>query len=260
VIPRGFHMMLKASESGIISSAELADLQREMGEDQYQQEFECSFEAAIKGAFYADEMRTTLAEGRISNLPLEKNARVHTSWDLGVSDSTAICFWQCVGRERRLIDYYESSGVGLDHYVRVLTEKRIANDWTYGEHFFPHDITVREFTSGKSRCDTLAGMGIEATIVPQHNVLDGINMVRRLLGRTWIDANRCDRLIEALRQYRREYDDHLKDWKKNALHDWTSHGADAVRTFACGFDDTLTSGNPFRRKSPEPPKGSFWAA
>jgi phage terminase large subunit len=107
--PAWFHMMLKASESGIISSAELADLQREMGEDQYQQEFECSFEAAIKGAFYADEMRTMLAEGRIRPIKIEKESRVHTAWDLGVSDSTAIWFVQCVGRERRLIDYYEGS-------------------------------------------------------------------------------------------------------------------------------------------------------
>jgi phage terminase large subunit len=90
----------------------------------------------------------------------------------------------------------------------------------------------------KSRLDTLAGLGIEANVVPQSNVLDGINVVRRMLGRTWIDANRCERAIEALRQYRREYDDRLKDWKKSALHDWTSHCCDAARTFACGFDDT----------------------
>jgi phage terminase large subunit len=107
-----FHMILKASESGIISPAELADLQREMGEDQYQQEFECSFEAAIKGAFYADEMRAMLAEGRIRPIKIETDVRVHTAWDLGVSDSTAIWFIQCVGRERRLVDYYEGSGVG----------------------------------------------------------------------------------------------------------------------------------------------------
>ena len=118
--PAWFHMMLKASESGIISPAELADLRREMGEDQYQQEFECSFEAAIKGAFYAEEMRTMLAEGRICPIKIETDVRVHTAWDLGVSDSTAIWFVQCVGRERRLVDYYEGSGVGLDHYAQVL--------------------------------------------------------------------------------------------------------------------------------------------
>ena len=112
-----FHMILKASGSSIIAPAELADLRREMGEDQYQQEFECSFEAAIKGAFFAEEMRTMLAEDRIRPIKIETDVRVHTAWDLGVSDSTAIWFVQCVGRERRLVDYYEGSGVGLDHYA-----------------------------------------------------------------------------------------------------------------------------------------------
>jgi hypothetical protein len=96
-----------------------------LGEDQYQQEFECSFEAAIKGAFYAEEMRTMLAEGRICPIEINKDVRTHTAWDLGVSDSTAIWFIQCIGPERRLVDYYESSGVGLDHYAQVLHDKRI---------------------------------------------------------------------------------------------------------------------------------------
>jgi hypothetical protein len=259
--PAWFHMMLKASESGIISPAELADLRREMGEDQYQQEFECSFEAAIKGAFYAEEMRTMLAEGRICPIKIETDVRVHTAWDLGVSDSTAIWFVQCVGRERRLVDYYEGSGVGLDHYAQVLHDKRIQHGWKYGDHYFPHDITVRELSSGISRVQSLAALGIEATPVPQSNVLDGINVTRRMLGRTWIDSNRCERGIEALRQYRREYDDKLKDWRRNPLHDWTSHGADALRTFACGYyEPTIGSSScMFRRRPPAPPRGTHWS-
>ena len=97
----------------------------------------------------------------------------------------------------------------------------------------------------------MAALGIEAIAVPQSNVLDGINLTRRMLGRTWIDCNRCERGIEALRQYRREYDDKLKDWRRNPLHDWTSHGADALRTFACGYyEPTTSSTNPFRRRPP----------
>jgi phage terminase large subunit len=256
--PAWFHMMLKASESGIISPAELADLRREMGEDQYQQEFECSFEAAIKGAFYAEEMRIMLNEGRICRIEIEKDVRVHTAWDLGVSDSTAIWFIQCVGRERRLVDYYESSGVGLNHYVDVLHDKRRKYDWTYGDHFFPHDIKVREFTSGKSRLNTLAGLGIEATVVPQCDELDGINVVRRMLGRVWLDPVRCERGLEALRGYRREYDERLRDWKKSPLHSWESHGASALRYFATGFDDTPPMRAP-RRHDSEPRRGTGWA-
>jgi hypothetical protein len=242
--------------------AELADLRREMGEDQYQQEFECSFEAAIKGAFYAEEMRAMLAEGRIRPIAIEKEARVHTAWDLGVSDSTAIWFIQCVGRERRLVDYYEGSGVGLDHYAQVLHDKRIQHGWKYGDHYFPHDIKIREFTSGRSRLQSLSALGINAIAVPQSNVLDGINVTRRMPGRTWIDSNRCERGIEALRQYRREYDDRLKDWHKNPLHDWTSHGADALRTFACGYYEPITGStmDVLRRRPPPPPRGTHWSA
>ena len=256
--PAWFHMMLKASESGIISPAELADLRREMGEDQYQQEFECSFEAAIKGAFYAEEMRTMLAEGRICPMEIERDVRVHTAWDLGVSDSTAIWLIQCVGRERRLVDYHESSGVGLNHYVDVLHDKRRKYGWVYGDHFFPHDIKVREFTSGKSRLNTLAGLGIEATVVPQCDELDGINVVRRMLGRVWLDPVRCERGLEALRGYRREYDERLRDWKKSPLHSWESHGASALRYFATGFDDTPSAPAPRRRDS-EPRSGTQWS-
>ena len=116
-----------------------------------------------------------------------------------------------VGRERRLVDYYEGSGVGLDHYAQVLHDKRIQHGWKYGDHYFPHDVKVKELSSGTSRVQSLAALGIEATPVPQSNVLDGINVTRRMLGRSWIDSDRCERGIEALRQYRREYDDKLKD-------------------------------------------------
>jgi phage terminase large subunit len=260
-LPDWFTLMLKASHTGLIDSAELADARKQMGDDQYAQEYECSFEAAIRGAFYAEEMRIMLAERRLVPIQIDPDIRVHTSWDLGISDSTAIVFWQCVGRERRIVDYYETSGVGLDHYVQVLTEKRLANRWRYGTHFFPHDIAVRELGTGESRKGTLERSGIEVETVPQCSVLDGVNAVRRMLGRTWIDPARCERLIEALRQYRREYDDRLKDWKTNPLHDWTSHGADAVRTFAAGFDDPPATGSSDKRRRDRETEGvSSWAA
>jgi hypothetical protein len=158
---------------------------------------------------------------------------VHTSWDLGVSDSTAIWFIQCVGKERRLIDYYEGSGVGLDHYAKVLEGK----NYVWGSHYFPHDVAHKELSSGMSRADTLRGLGIEPEIVPQAAVLDGINAVRRMLDSSWIDPDRCERGLEALKQYRREWDDKLKTWKLKPRHDWSSHGADALRTFAMGYED-----------------------
>lgn len=229
--PAWYHLMLKASETGLIDAGELAEARKQMGEDQFAQEYECSFEAAIKGAFYAEELRRAEADGRIGRVPIDRGLPVHTAWDLGITDSTAIWFIQCLGKERRLIDYYEASGVGLDHYATVLKDR----GYIYGRHFFPHDVANKELSTGKSRVDTLKALGVAPEVVPVSSVMDGINATRRMLDSCWIDKERCERGLEAIKQYRREYDETLKDWKMRPLHDWTSHGADALRTFACGF-------------------------
>lgn len=226
-------LMLKASETGLLDANELSEAMKQMGLDRYDQEYECSFDAAIQGAYYADQLRRAEDDGRVGRIPIDRGLPVHTAWDLGVSDSTAIWFVQVVARERRLIDYYEGSGVGLDHYAAVLKEK----GYVYGRHYFPHDVAVHELGSGKSRVDTLRGLGITAEVGIASNVEDGINAVRRMLDQCWIDKERCARGIEALKSYRREYDDKLKDWKSRPLHDWSSHGADALRTFSEGFED-----------------------
>ena len=193
-------------------------------------------------------------------MPIDRGVPVHTAWDLGVSDSTAIWFIQCVARERRLVDYYEKSGVGLDHYAGILDDKRREHRWIYARHFLPHDIAWREMSSGHSRVDTLRGLGIEPEIVRQHNVLDGINAVRRMLDRTFIDVKRCARGLEALRQYRREWDDRLKDWKASPLLDWSSHGADALRTFAAGYDDPPPVRPVDRHRAYQGDRQSTWVA
>jgi hypothetical protein len=228
-----FTLMLKASETGLIEQSELDEARKQMGSDQFEQEYECSFEAAIKGAFYADEMRRAQDEGRIGRVAIDRGLQVDTAWDLGVSDSTAIWFIQTLGKERRMIDYYESSGVGLDHYAQVLRDR----GYIYRDHYFPHDIAAKELSTGKSRLETLKALGITAQVGEMASVMDGINAVRRMLDQCWFDAERCERGIEALRQYQREYDDKLKDWKLRPLHNWASHGADALRTFATGFTD-----------------------
>lgn len=227
-----FSLMLKASETGLINEQELWDARSQMGPDRFEQEYECSFEAAIQGAYYADALKHVRDEGRIGKVPYERGMAVHTSWDLGVSDATAIWFLQTVGREVRVIDYYEGSGVGLDEYARMLKDK----GYVYGTHYLPHDIQVRELSTGKSRLETLHNLGLsDVVVVPAHNVNDGINAVRRLLDRCWFDEERCKRGLECLWQYRKDWDDRGKVWRNNPLHDWTSHGADAFRMFAGGW-------------------------
>lgn len=242
--PEWWCRMFKASETDILDEDELEEAKRTMGEDRYDQEFECSFEAAIQGAYYAQEMKTATFDGRVTNVPYDPAVGVTTAWDLGIGDSTAIFFAQYVGQEIRIIDYYESSGVGLDHYAKVLSEK----GYHYSEHILPHDVQVKELGTGKSRVETLDALGIsDITIAPRLAVDDGIQAARSMIARCWFDEEDCARGIEALRQYRREFDERLKTWRGRPLHDWTSHGADAFRYLAVGKQTQQDWGEPIRR-------------
>ena len=231
--PEWFTVMLKASETGLVPAQELRDARRDMSDDQYAQEFECSFQAAIRGAYYGHAMEETEREGRICRVPHEPKLATHTAWDLGIGDATAIWFAQAVGGEIRLIDYYEASGVGLDHYAKMLQAK----PYVYGDHIVPHDIAVSELGTGKTRQSILAGLGIRTRIAPKVSVDDGIGAARMMIPRCWFDAEKCGRGIEALRQYRAEYDAKLDALRLRPRHDWTSHAADAFRYLALGLQE-----------------------
>jgi phage terminase large subunit len=227
-----YHAMHKASETGIVPATELELARQDMTADQYDQEYECSFQAAIAGAYFGREMVAAENAKRIvQNIPWEPSIPVHTAWDLGVGDPTAIWFVQIVGLEYRLIDYVEGSGVGLDYYANQLRSR----PYVYGEHILPHDANVKELgNEGKSRVETLEGLGIRPRVLPQSKVEDGINAARLLIPQCWFDATKCARGIEALRQYRTDWDEKRKVFKNNPLHDWTSHAADAFRYLALG--------------------------
>ena len=241
---RWFCAMYKADETDILEKEELEEAKATMGEDRFAQEFLCSFEAAIQGAYYAQEMKTAKEEERIINVPYDPAASVITSFDLGIGDSTAIWFAQFVGQEIHLIDYYENSGVGLDHYAKVLHEK----GYHYESHILPHDVQVKELGTGKSRLETLENLGVHnIEIAPRLSVDDGIQASRSMLNRCWFDAEKCERGIEALLQYRREFDEKLKSWRGRPLHDWTSHGADSFRYLAVGYRPIKDWGEPIKR-------------
>jgi len=229
--PDWYSAILKASDTGILSRDELEAARKSMSEDQYAQEFECSFQAAVMGAYYGKLLEDAEKAGRINKVPYDPMLEVSTSWDLGIGDSTAIWFVQQAGRETRVIDYYEASGVGLDHYAKMLREKPYA----YREHILPHDAEVKELGTGRSRVETLASLGIRVRVLPRQPVEDGINAARVLLPSCWFDAEKCKQGIEALRQYRRNYDEKRRDFMPTPLHDWTSHAADAFRYLAMGL-------------------------
>lgn len=226
-----FSLMLKASDTGILHPDELSDAKAQMTPEQYEQEFECSFDAAITGAYYGKELAEADRDGRIREVQYEAGIPVHTAWDLGMGDSTAIWFIQIVGKELRFIDHYENSGFGLDHYVTVLNQKQ----YRYGIDWVPHDARVRELGTGRSRIETLVNMGRNPKIVPDHKIMDGINAARLTIPQCWFDLDKCSNGIEALRQYRPDWDDKLKTFKDHPRHDWTSHTADAFRYAAMAW-------------------------
>ena len=224
-----FSAIYKASDTGILSADELSAARAVMTQDEYDQEFECSFEAAVKGAIYAKELAEARTGGRVTAVPYDPVLPVDTDWDIGIGDATAIWFSQSTrSGEVRLIDYYESSGEGLPHYAAVLRAK----PYVYGKHWAPHDIRVRELASGRSRLETAASLGIRFDVCPNVPIEEGIHAARMLLPRCWFDAQRCDAGLESLQHYRRDYNARLNEFKPSPVHDWSSHGADAFRGLA----------------------------
>lgn len=224
-----FSAVYKASETGILSAQELAAARSVMTKDEYAQEFECSFEASVKGAIYANELQMARDAGRVGTVPYDPVLPVDTDWDLGIGDSTAIWFSQSLrSGEVRCIDYYEASGEGLPHYRQILQDK----GYTYGNHWAPHDIQVRELGSGRSRIETAASLGITFRICPNIALEDGIHAARMLLPRCWFDAVKCKPGLETLQHYKRDYNTRLNEFRATPVHDWAEHGASAFRYLA----------------------------
>ena len=225
--------LFKASSTNYVDEGELLAAKNDMTVEEYAQEYECSWEAAIKGAYYGRIMEDITNKNQVCSVPWEPTLPVNTSWDLGIDDSTAIWFYQQSDREIWLIDYYESSGTGLDHYVKKLKEL----NYVYGEHYLPHDIQVKELSTGRSRLETLRSLGINGRVVAKTPVDDGINAVRAILPRCYFDEANCQRGIEALRQYKTAYNEKTQTFRQRPHHDWTSHAADAFRYLAISLSD-----------------------
>ena len=237
-----FTAMYRASETGIVNENELKDAQEIMSQDEYAQEYECSWSAAIKGAIYAKEVEAARKQKRHCFVPIEPMLQVHTFWDLGISDATSIWFAQATGKEIRLINYYENTGEGMAHYINYVKDYCRDNNLRMGIHYAPHDIEVRELTTGKSRKESAREMGLQFQTVKLHKVSDGIEAVRRIFSRCWFDQEATAFGFDCLSLYRREYDEKRKVFRDNPLHDYTSHCSDAFRTMAMAWSDRLVEG------------------
>ena len=215
--------------------------------DKYDWIWEGNPRMVAEGSYYGRLLQAAEEGGRIGRVPAEPNLLVNTAWDLGMGDSTAIWFFQHlpVGHmgEWRFIDYYEASGEGLMHYAEVLAKK----GYRYGVHIAPHDIAVRELGTGRSRIETARQMGLNFTVAKQLPLMDGIEAARQVLGAAWFDRDKCAKGLNCLYGYRREYDDARACFRESPLHDWSSHGADAFRYAAVGYQRAENGFKPLAR-------------
>ena len=200
----------------------------QMSEDLYAQEYDCSFSRGIEGSFYGKLLDNMHQEGRITNVPLDLSVKVHTAWDLGISDAMTIIFFQVVGQEVHIIDYIEGQGEGLHYYIKELDKR----DYLYGQHFAPHDIKVRELGTGVSRLEIAHDLGLNFEVVPNLPLADGIEALRVAFKRIWIDARKCEHLIKCLMNYRKDFLQKQNCYSDRPIHDWTSHAADCARYMA----------------------------
>ncbi|MDX2143001.1 MAG: terminase family protein [Rhodospirillaceae bacterium] len=194
-----------------------------------------------EGAYFAEELMATEREKRIGDVPHDPELPVHTFWDLGIADDTAIWFGQAVGSGQgapawRWIDYYENSGHALDHFARVLKEKAQTHRWVYGDHVWPHDGGHRDpgILGAKTRREVFEGLGFKTILLPRHGLADGIEAARRLIRMSRFDAVACREGLKKLRRYRRDIDPARGVYQDTPRHDENSHAADAFRTAAMG--------------------------
>jgi len=232
--------ILPASETGVFTAQQLEEERQqyisEDGDDlRFQQEYMCSFEGSVQGSYYGSVLDKIEKANHVGQYPCDPILPVHTVWDLGVSDATAIWFFQAAAGKIRVIDYLEAEGEGLAYYVQELQKKC----YTYGKHFAPHDIRVREFGTGVSRLETAKSLGVNFVVVPQLGIQDGIQAVRLALPLCWFDEEATALGLSALKNYHKEYDEKRKIYKSSPTHDWSSHASDAFRYLAIAYNKFL---------------------
>lgn len=222
--------IINIEESGYITPEEIEVIKREMPQEEFEQEFMCSWSAAIRGAYYSREMQEMEEEGRITTVPYDPAHPVITSWDLGVKDATVVWYWQVVGSQIRAIRCEAFQGMKLADMIKQVGSHK----YHFGQHIAPHDIKVRELGEG-SRHRQARNHGVNFTVAPEPakiSLKSGINEVKNKLTRMIIDRDNCRDGIDALKTYRSEYNEKRNVFSNTPLHDWASDYADSVRYFA----------------------------
>ena len=229
--PKWFLHVAKASQTKIVDDDELAAALSVMGQQKYDQEYECSFIGNIQGSIFGDLISSLEDKKQITRVPIDPSYPVNVSWDLGYNDATSLIFFQQVGHMIHIVDCYENTNEPLPHYAEVIKEK----DYIIGQNYGPHDLDHHDFTTGKTRREVAYQMGLRFKVAPRMPIEDGIHAVKMLLPRCLIDVDNCKKLINALRHYHRKFSDKERTYKIKPVHDWSSHMSDSLRVLATGI-------------------------
>lgn len=242
-LPEFWHCEIKTAEdTQAISPEDLEQIKQEKilrGEtlDFFNQEYFCSFTNPVDGAYYGEIIQQIENNNQIGKFEYEPRLPVYTAWDLGLADSTAIWFFQCISNEIRIIDYLENNNKGLDYYIKEIKNKK----YIYEKHFAPHDIQVREQSNGKSRIEFAFELGLRFNVAPKLPIAEGINAVRSILPKCYFNEETTRKGLNCLKNYKKDFDFKNNCFKIEPKHDWSSHGADAFRYLALAYRETLTT-------------------
>lgn len=236
-----YSLTLKASESGIIDKEEMEQMKAEMEDFEWDQEMECNFDAAIRGTYYADIIKAQERSGWIKARVVQYDASkpVKMAADLGRTDNTAMWFWQETANGICVIDYYENQGKDLDHYIEYLNDL----PYNFEEIWLPHDAVAKTLATKRSTIEQMLDAGFPCRLTPKLSKQHGIDAARKMLKKIKIDQEKCFDGVEALRAYKRRYNELTKQYTNEPLHDWASDGADAFRYFSLVCNETVAFDN-----------------
>lgn len=225
-----FCEVLSVKDTGVLSEEEIQAIRDEgQSEEHIQQEYYCSFDRGVEGSYYGKLISKAYEEKRICNVPYEPRSPVHTAWDIGYGDSTSITFWQEIGGELRIIDFYENQGEGIAHYVKYIQSK----PYVYGSHYLPHDAGSGSIQTGRTLQDVAYEQGIKSIVLEREiDIQVGIEAVRTLLSICFMDEKKCSHLIKCLENYHKKFNEKTNSYSENPVHDQWSHAADSVRYMA----------------------------
>ena len=224
-----------------------------MPEEMIEQEYYCSFDAALVGAYYGQHIAMCEKENRIRTVPYNKEYKVYTAWDIGFSDSMAVWYFQVYDNMVHLIEYneFENRSLievchivqmkdnldkldGIDPEMKQVYRQKYGHhkEYDYAKHFGPHDISTREITNKISRRSVARREGINFQPLPRTDVMDGINVARKMFSKCEFDLDRTVQGVRALKDYQKEWDSVRYCYKDKPLHNWASHGSDGFRYVA----------------------------